>query len=57
MGVIGICLVVATLAGCGADGQPVRPTGGVGVSVGSGGVSVGGNVGVRSGPVTVSVGL
>lgn len=57
MRVIGICLVVATLAGCGADGQPVRPKGGVGVSIGSGGVSVGGNVGVRSGPVTVSVGL
>ncbi|MGB0900160.1 hypothetical protein [Halocynthiibacter sp.] len=50
-------ITTAGLTACGADGEPIRPTAGVGVSVGTGGVSVGGSVGAKSGPVTVGVGL
>ena len=50
-------LVVVGLTACGADGEPIRPTAGVGVSVGTGGVSVGGSVGASIGNVTVGVGL
>ncbi|MGB0968516.1 MAG: hypothetical protein ACPGUX_10045 [Halocynthiibacter sp.] len=50
-------LMTAGLTACGADGKPIRPTAGVGVSVGTGGVSVGGSVGASMGNVTVGVGL
>ncbi|WP_217810137.1 hypothetical protein [Salibaculum griseiflavum] len=43
------------LAACGADDPPFQPTAGVGVSVGSGGVSTNASVGATNG--TVSVGL
>ena len=45
------------LAGCGADGEPVRPSLNAGIGIGSGGVHVGGNVGVRKGPVSIAIGL
>jgi len=48
--------LVAGLTACGADGPPIRPTAGIGVSVGTGGVSVGGSVGANVGGVNVSVG-
>ena len=47
--------VLVVLAACGADDPPFRPTGSVGVSVGSGGVTTGATVGATNG--TVSVGL
>lgn len=50
-------LMTAGLTACGADGEPIRPTAGVGVSVGTGGVSVGGSVGASIDNVTVGVGL
>lgn len=48
---------VALLASCGVDGAPVRPAAKAGMTVGTGGVNVGGSVGVSKGPVTISVGL
>ena len=53
------CLTAASvaLAGCGADGEPVRPSLNAGIGIGSGGVHVGGNVGVRKGPVSIAIGL
>ena len=46
---LGLC----ALAACGADGDPLRPTGAVGVSVGSGGVTPRAAVGVTTGNLTV----
>lgn len=48
-------LVLAGLAGCGADGAPFRPTQSGSVTIGTGGVSAQTNVGVTNG--TVSLGL
>ncbi|WP_435311363.1 hypothetical protein [Primorskyibacter sedentarius] len=50
-------LALITLAGCGADGDPIRPTLNTTISAGSGGVHTSTSVGVKSGPVAVSVGL
>ena len=45
------------LAACGADGEPIQPTANIGIGIGSGGAHVGARVGVRQGPVAISVGL
>ena len=50
-------LALVALASCGADGEPLRPFGGAGISVGSGGVSTDAVVGASRGPVTVAVGF
>ena len=44
------------LAGCGADGPPIRPTIDSTVSVGSGGIDTSTGVTVQSGPVTAGAG-
>ena len=49
--------VLAILAACGADGEPVQPTANVGVSVSTSGVHAGASVGVRKGPLAISLGL
>ncbi len=52
------CLIaLLTLTACGIDGEPLRPTGGVGINIGSGGVSAGGTIGVSQGPLRVGVGI
>ncbi|MBU3260061.1 argininosuccinate lyase [Roseovarius sp. PS-C2] len=50
-------LMLAALAGCGADGEPIRPTAQANVGVGSHGVS--GSVGttLRRGNVSVGMGV
>ena len=48
-------IMTAGLTACGADGEPIRPT--AGVTVGTGGVSVGGSVGTTIGGVNVRVGV
>ena len=50
-----VVLAVLVLVGCGADGAPVRPEAGVGVSVGPDGVTVKPKASVSVGPVTVSI--
>jgi hypothetical protein len=50
-----LVLALLALAACGADGAPVRPTGSVGVGLGSEGVSSTVGVGVTDG--TFSLGL
>jgi hypothetical protein len=50
-------LGLLALAACGADGAPVRPSAGVGIGVGSGGVDVGGRFGVTDGTVSLGIGL
>ncbi|MEM6729365.1 MAG: hypothetical protein AAF618_12765 [Pseudomonadota bacterium] len=50
-----LCLLV--LASCGADGEPVRPTGSATVSVGSDGLETSATVSATQGPLTISVGF
>ncbi|MEM6477662.1 MAG: hypothetical protein AAF841_01595 [Pseudomonadota bacterium] len=52
-----LLLAFVALASCGADGEPVRPFGTAGISVGSGGVTTNASVGARTGPVTIAVGF
>ena len=52
-----LILGMLALAGCGADGEPIRPTYSAGVSGGSGGVNVGGGVGLSKGRVSLGVGF
>lgn len=49
--------VLTSLAACGVDGEPVKPTLNAGVSIGSGGVSQNVSVGARKGPFSVNWGL
>ena len=52
-----LILCLLTLAGCGADGEPVQPTFSAGIGIGSGGVRLGGAVGVSTGPLNISLGF
>lgn len=52
-----LILAFAALAACGVDGAPVRPVANAGVSVGTSGVSARARVGLRKGPLGVSIGL
>ena len=54
---IALFLAFVTLASCGADGDPIRPSYNANVSVGSGGVNTNVGVSVSKGPVTIGVGL
>ena len=49
--------VALFLAGCGVDGEPVYPAANAAVSLTNSGVSVGTNVAVSQGPLTISLGL
>jgi len=44
------------LAGCGANGAPLRPTASTNLSVGTGGVSAGTNLGLSNGAFSVNLG-
>lgn len=48
---------VLALTACGVDGEPVRPSLNAGVGISPSGVHLGGAVGVRKGPLSVSWGL
>ncbi|UOA32640.1 hypothetical protein DSM110093_02442 [Sulfitobacter sp. DSM 110093] len=50
-------LSLLSLAACGADGEPVRPTASSSVTMSSSGVSVGTAVGLRRGPVSLALGM
>lgn len=45
------------LVGCGAAGDPLRPTANLGLSIGSNGVTPTASVGATNGPVSINVGL
>lgn len=53
----GWIIAALLLAGCGADGPPVRPTASAGVVLSPGGVSGAASAGVSVGNVTLGVGL
>ncbi len=50
-------ILVLLLTACGADGPPFKPTGNIGLSVGSDGVTKSGSIGATNGNVTMSIGL
>jgi len=54
---IAAALILTLLAGCGADGPPIRPSVNTSVRVTPNGVSTSTGVSVQSGPVTVGVAL
>ncbi|MFD2740382.1 hypothetical protein ACFSUD_12415 [Sulfitobacter aestuarii] len=54
---IALIPTLLALAACGVDGEPVRPTGAAQVTISSGGVSAATRVGLRQGPVSLSLGL
>ena len=49
-------VAAATLAGCGADGEPVTPTANLNVGVGTSGARAGVNLGLNKGPWNISLG-
>ena len=49
--------LIALLASCGVQSEPIRPTANVGLSIGSNGVTPTASVGAQSGPLSVSLGL
>lgn len=54
---LAVGLSFTMLAGCGADGEPVRPTASGSVTVTPSGVSTGATVGVVKGPVSIGISL
>ena len=54
---IAVFLTLISLAACGADGAPMRPSANLGLSLGSGGVNTNASVGASNGTVSVGVGL
>jgi hypothetical protein len=54
---IAVLLIIAAVAGCGADSPPFTPSANVGLSVGSNGVSTNTSVGASNGTVSVGVGF
>lgn len=48
--------LMITLAGCGADGEPVQPTANAAVTLTPNGVSLGTRLGFGRGPLRVSLG-
>ncbi|WP_109467705.1 hypothetical protein [Albibacillus kandeliae] len=50
-------LLLALLAGCGADGEPVQPTMNAGINVSGSGISAGGGVGLYKGPLALYLGF
>ncbi len=51
-----VVFVFGFVAGCGAEGDPLRRTAGLGIGIGPGGVKIRPNVGVTDGTSKVGVG-
>ncbi len=54
---LGFMSLLVALAGCGVDGEPVKPAVNTTVSAGTGGVHVGTGVSATKGNLTVGLGL
>ena len=50
-------IAILALGACGVDGEPIRPSANVGVSIGKGGVNTSASVGASKGPFSVILGL
>ncbi len=53
--IIAVC-VFGFVAACGAEGDPLRPTAGLGIGIGPGGIKLRPKVGVTDGTSTVGLG-
>ncbi len=53
--IMALC-VFGFVAACGAEGDPLRPTAGLGIGIGPGGLSIRPNVGVTDGTSRVGLG-
>lgn len=54
---LGACALIAGLAGCGADGEPIRPEARTNITIGTDGIRTSTGVSVRKGPVSIGVTL
>ena len=54
---LALCLACLVLASCGADGDPLEPEVGAGVSIGTDGISTNANVGLTNGIVSIGLDL
>ncbi|CUH67511.1 MAG: hypothetical protein VX083_13010 [Pseudomonadota bacterium] len=52
-----LTLGLLSLAACGIDGEPVKPTAGASVNIGTNGITTSAGVGVRKGPISIGIGL
>ena len=52
-----LTLSLLGLAACGVDGEPLKPTAGASINIGTNGVSTSAGVGVRKGPISIGVNL
>ena len=50
-------VAVAALSACGADGAPFTPNAGIGIGVGTNGITTGASVGASNGTVSIGVGI
>lgn len=50
-------LAFAALVACGADGDPLRPTAGIGIGIGTGGLTTSAQVGAQNSNVSIGIGL
>lgn len=57
MRVLSVLGMVAVLASCGAQSEPIRPTANLGLSIDSSGVTPTASVGARSGPLSIGLDL
>jgi len=56
MKVFGCLIACVVLVSCGANGAPLRPTSSTNLTVGTGGVSAGTNLGLSNGAFSVNLG-
>lgn len=54
---LALTVLLAVLAGCGADGEPVQPTLNAHVGVSGSGTHVNGGVGLKKGPFSLLLGF
>ena len=52
-----VVLALIAVAACGADGDPLRPTAGIGIGVGTNGVTTSAQVGAQNSNVSIGIGL
>ncbi|UZD90171.1 hypothetical protein [Cognatishimia activa] len=57
MKIIAALTAVLFLASCGVDGEPIRPSAGIGIGIGPNGLSTSAKVGASKGNVSVGVSL
>lgn len=57
MKIVAALTAILFLASCGVDGEPIRPSAGIGIGIGPNGLSTSAKVGASKGNVSVGVSL